>query len=443
MPLSEAEFSEAKSLLQSLLRIDTSNPPGREKPAAELLRDELHRDGLTAEWIEPAPDRVNLISRLPGDGSAPPLLLNCHLDTVPADPSKWTHPPFAGIEADGFIWGRGAIDMKGFAAMAFTVFRRLKRRGVRLRRDIIFAAVADEEVDCQFGSAYLVKHHPELVRAEYAINEVGGFSIDIHGKRCYLIQVAERGLARLKIRVTGPPGHGAKPCPDGAVARAARVLDRLAQARLPHHPNEPAQCFLGEMAKLSKPLERLVLANLPSDGLGRFLLHHVVPAGERRLALQSILSNTVNPTILQAGQAINSVPGEVTIFVDGRIVPGSSAAELIQETRDLIGPEPSIELLHEEAPTTFSPDTPVFAEIVAVLQEMDPGAAVLPYPIFGVTDSRNYAKLGTICYGFYPLPLPPDLSFSNLFHGDDERIPVEGFRFGLDALERFVLRIAS
>jgi acetylornithine deacetylase/succinyl-diaminopimelate desuccinylase-like protein len=443
MALSEAEFQEAKSLLQAFLRIDNSNPPGNERSAAELLLAALRQDDIRATWLEPAPGRANLISRLQGDGSAAPLLLSCHLDTVPVDSARWTHPPFAAVEQDGFIWGRGAIDMKGFAIMALTVFRRLRRSGVRLKRDLIFAAVADEERECEFGSAFLVREHPDLIRSEYCINEVGGFSIDLHGTRCYLIQIAERGLARLRIRVPGPPAHGAKPCPDGSVARAARVLDQLTKARLPHHWNEPAGHFLGGMIRLSTPIEKAVLSGLRHPKLGRFLLHHIVPPGEKRLALQSILSNTVNPTVIRAGEAINVVPSEVVIDVDGRVVPGSSAAELMAETRAIIGPEPSIELLHEEPPTSFSPDTPVFAEMQRVLQEMDPGAAVLPYPIFGATDSRNYAKLGTICYGFYPLPLPPDIQFSSLFHGDDERIPVEGFRFGIEALEELVLRVAT
>ncbi len=443
MALSEAEFREAKELLQALLRIDTSNPPGNERPAAELLQSALSQDDIPVRLVEPAPGRVNLVGRLQGDGSALPLLLSSHLDTVPADPARWTHPPFAGIEQDGFLWGRGAIDMKGFAIMALTVVRRLRRAGVRLKRDVIFAAVADEERECEFGSAYLVREHPDLVRAEYCINEVGGFSFDLHGTRCYLIQIAERGLARLRIRVSGQPGHGAKPCPDGSVARAAQVLDRLAHARLPHHWNEPARHFLEGMIRLSRPLEAAVLSGLRHPALGKLLLHHVVPPGERRLALQTILSNTVNPTVIRAGEAINVVPSEVVIYVDGRIVPGSSAAELVAETRALIGPDPIIELLHEEAPTAFSPDTPVFAEMKRLIQEKDPGSEVLPYPVFGATDSRNYAKLGTICYGFYPLPLPADLQFSSLFHGDDERIPVDGFRFGIEALEELVLRVAT
>lgn len=441
MPLPEAEFLEAKSLLQALLRLDTSNPPGNEKPAAELVRSALAADGIEAVWLEPSPGRVNLVSRLPGDGSAPPLLLSCHLDTVPADPARWTHPPFSGLEQDGFLWGRGAIDMKGFALMALTVFRRLRRSGRQLKRDVIFAAVADEERECEFGSAFLVREHPDLIRAAICINEVGGFSIDVHGTRCYLIQVAERGLARLRIRVPGRPGHGAKPCPDGSVARAAPILQRLAEARLPHHWNEPAARFLEGIIRLSPPVEKAVLSALRHPALGHFLLHHLIPPGEKRLALQSILSNTVNPTVIRAGEAINVVPSEVIIEVDGRVVPGSSSAELIAETRAILGPEPVIELLHEEPPTVFSPDTEVFAAMKATLQEMDPGAEVLPYPIFGVTDSRNYAKLGTTCYGFYPLPLPAGLEFSALFHGDDERIPVEGFRFGIEALERLVLEI--
>jgi len=233
MAFSPAEVEEAKDLLKALLRIDTSNPPGCEGPAAELLRRELDLDGLPSSWIEPAPGRVNLVSRLPGDGSAKPLLLSCHLDTVPADPARWTRSPFGGEEAEGSSGVAARSHMKGFAAMAFTVFRRLKRQGIRLKRDVIFAAVADEERECEYGSAFLVKHHPDLIRAEYCINEVGGFSIVVEGTRCYLIQVAERGLARLRVRVSGAPGHGAKPCPDGAVAHAGEILTKLAGALAP------------------------------------------------------------------------------------------------------------------------------------------------------------------------------------------------------------------
>jgi acetylornithine deacetylase/succinyl-diaminopimelate desuccinylase-like protein len=430
-------------LLRALLRLDTSNPPGCEAPATRLLEAELQRDGIPSVWIEPAPDRSNLVARLPGDGTARPLLLSCHLDTVPADSSRWTHPPFGGVEADGCLWGRGAVDMKGFAAMAFTVFRRLHRNRVRLRRDVIFAAVADEERDCSLGSAYLVAHHPELVRAEYAINEVGGYSVPLRGLRCYLIQTAERGLARFRIRVPGPPGHGAKPCPDGAMARAAEVVRRLARARLPHHVGAPARRFLSEMAARLPATESWVLQGLRSERLGPLLLHTLVPPGDQRIHLQALLSNTVNPTRIRGGDAINMVPSEIEIDVDGRTVHGSSAEELREELVRLVGPGPTVELLHEEPPTEFSPDTPLFAEMARVLQERDPGAAVLPYPIFGATDSRHYARLGTVCYGFYPLRLPPDLEFSRLFHGDDERIPLEGFRFGLEALEDLVLRVAT
>jgi len=443
MTFSPDEFREAKELLQSLLRLDTSNPPGCEAPAARFLQQELLADSIPSVWIEPAPDRANLVARLPGDGSAPPLLLSCHLDTVPADPSRWTHPPFSGVEEDGCLWGRGAIDMKGFAAMAFTVFRRLRRRGVPLRRDVIFAAVADEERDCSLGSAYLVDHHPDLIRAEYAINEVGGYSINLRGVRCYLIQTAERGIARFRIRLSGAPGHGAKPCPEGAMARAADALRKLARACLPHHVGAPARRFLQEMARHVPPAEALVLRGLLSERLGPALLHTLVPRGEQRIHLQALLSNTVNPTRVRGGEAINMAPSEVVIEVDGRTVHGSGASELRDELVRLLGPGPEVEMLHEEPPTAFSPDTPLFGEMARILRERDPGAVVLPYPIFGATDSRHYARLGTVCYGFYPLQLPPDLEFSRLFHGDDERIPLEGFRFGLDTLEDLVLRVAA
>ncbi len=441
--LDESEFREAKGLLRNLIQIDTTNPPGNEAPAVELLRQTLEADGIGCTVLEPAPKRSNLVARLCGDGSRDPLLLNSHLDVVPADPSRWTHPPFAGQEEDDCIWGRGAIDMKGFAVMAMTVLQLLKRNGVSLKRDVIFTAVADEERNCEFGSAYLVKQHPGLVNAEYVINEVGGFNIVLQGKRFYLVQVAERGIARFRIVVRGEPGHSARPTSGSAVEKAARILTRLTQARLPHHVSTPMREFLFAKAKYANPIEAMVLRLLTRPGIGKALLHTLVPRGPLRTALQANLSNTICPTIIEAGSAINVMPSEVVIQVDGRTTPSSSAAELEQELRALLDPDTECELVHAEPATAFSTSTPFYEAICEVLRERDPAAEILPYMIYGSTDSRNYAKLGSLCYGFYPVQLPEDLDFSAMFHGDDERIPVDGFRFGIETLYDLVVRLVT
>ncbi|MFT5469477.1 MAG: acetylornithine deacetylase/succinyl-diaminopimelate desuccinylase-like protein [Verrucomicrobiales bacterium] len=440
--LEGAAFSEAKSILQDLLRIDTTNPPGNERPAIEYVQQLLEAEGFDCTIVESAPGRANLVTRLKGNGEKEPLLLNAHLDVVPARAEDWTHPPFSGIETDGCIWGRGAIDMKGFAVMAMTVLRLLKTNGVALNRDVIFAAVADEEAGCEFGSAYLAEHHPNLIKAEHVINEVGGFTVDVRGKRMFMVQVAERGIAWLRIRVRGVPGHGACPNPESAAAKAGRIVERLAKSRLPHHLSSSSRRFLKSLAKHSPFLDRIGLTLLQNRLLSPWVLHHLVPAGTHRQVLQANLSNTVNPNIISSGSKINVTPEEVVIDVDGRVVPGSSTEELISEIRALIGDEPEIEILRDEPPVEFEPDA-FYEQIEAVLNERCPGDPVIPYPVIGFTDSRNYAKLGAKCFGFYPLTLPPEMDFARMFHGIDERIPVDGFRFGIEALYDLVTRVST
>ncbi len=441
--LDDETFAEAKRILRDLIRIDTTNPPGNEREAAAYLEKQLRGDGIESTILEPAPHRANLVARLKGDGSQRPLLLGCHLDVVEANAENWTHPPFEAVEADGFIWGRGAIDMKGFAAMAFAVFRLLKRNGVNLKRDVIFAAVADEEQACEFGSRYLVDHHPDLIRAEYVLNEVGGFNITVRGRAYRLVQVAERGIVQLRIHVRGEPGHSAKPCPNSAVAKAGEVLQKLGKSRFPHHVSDSARNFILALGRNANPVARLVSTGLTKPRLGRFLLHHVVPPGRDRDSLQANLANTANPTIVRAGSKLNVVPGEVVIDVDGRISPASSADELVREIAEAIGPEHAIEVVHSEPAAEFSAKTEVYRQIVEVMREHDPETEVVPYQVYAATDSRNYARLGATCYGFYPLQMPADVDFPDLFHGVDERIPVEGFRFGIQALYDLVTRVVT
>ena len=305
---------------------------------------------------------------------------------------------------------------------------------------MIFAAVADEEEGCENGSAYLVEHHPDLIRASHVINEVGGFSIDVRGKRMFMVQVAERGIAWLRIRVRGNPGHGAVPNPDSAAAKAGKIVEKLAKSRLPHHFSKSSRRFLKELAKHSSLGDRIGLKLLQNRLLGPWVLHNLVPK-DKRFVLQANLSNTVNPNVVRGGDKINVTPEEVVIDVDGRVVPGSSTEELIVEIQKLIGDEPEIEILQSKPPTEFEPDA-FFDQIEAVLNERCPGDPVIPYPVIGFTDSRNYARLGATCFGFYPLLLPPELDFAKMFHGVDERIPVDGFKFGIETLYDLVERVA-
>lgn len=442
--LAEEDFREAIELLKALLRIDTTNPPGNERPAAEFVASILDGEGIAGEIVEAAPGRASLVARLEGSGEERPLLLNSHLDVVPADENDgWRHPPFSGTEADDCIWGRGAIDMKGFTAIGLTVMRLLKRRGVELKRDIILAAVADEEAGCAEGSAWLVANRPELVDAEYVLNEVGGFTLEIEGRRFYPVQTAEKGCAWLRVKVKGRPGHGSLPAPESCLEKLGAALVKLTAARLPLHPTEPALAFLRTVASRAGFPASLVLPLLAKPGIGGLILDRLVSDPDQRATLQAILCNTANPTMVRAGTKINVVPGEAIFEIDGRLLPGQRASDLVREVEAIVGPGFTIEVVVEAEATVFPAQTPLFDAIRAVIEERDPEGIVVPYLMPGFTDSRSYASTGAICYGFYPLKLPPGMVFSKLFHGVDERMPLASFRFGVETLFDLVVKFAD
>lgn len=437
--LSDSEFAEAVATLRDLLRIDTTNPPGNERPAAELIAGLLRADGLTPEFAGASPGRPNLACKLPGGARGVEdrrsMVLSCHLDVVPADPARWTHPPFAGVEVDGCLWGRGAIDMKGFAVMALTVFRLLKRRGAALNRDLIFAAVADEETGAELGSQWLVDHRPDLLggQPEYVLNEVGGFTLHQRGRRFYPVQVAEKGVAWLRLTARGLSGHSSLPTADNALVHLAWAIDRIARTRLPWHPSGPAFGFLAGLAGT------VAASLLATPAIGPRLLPLAIADRTQRASVEAILRNTANPTVIRnGGTKINVIPGDASVEIDGRLAPGQSAGDLVRELRSVLrdpdGQRYEITILRTSEAAVFSADTPLFQAIRDTVTERDPGAVVVPSIVPGFTDSKNYARLGATCYGFYPLRLPPELNFAALFHGDDERIPLEGFRWGIETL---------
>ena len=397
---------EATALFQALLRIDTTNPPGNETEAAQYLRRVLEEDGLEAEIIEGGEGRGNLVCRLESGSSEPPLLLATHLDVVPAgDLERWTHPPFAAELADGMIWGRGAVDMKNMVAMSAMVMKLLRRREARLRRDVIFAAVADEEAGCAHGSRFLVEKHPDKVRAGYALGEVGGYTVTVGRARVMLVQTAEKGICWLRIRVRGEAGHGSMPRRDSAVVRLSEALARLGAGSLPQHNTPVVEAFI------------------------------------RQAAAQ--LHNTVSPTVLRAGEKTNVIPDSAVAELDGRTLPGQRPEDLIAELRALVGSELDMEIeVIEQAPASVNhpPDSPLWDCIRSVVRRHDPGLAVLPYMIPGYTDAKYFGQLGARWYGFSPVRLEAGsgLSFASLFHGIDERIPEDGVHWGLQALHEVV-----
>lgn len=447
-----AELEASELFLKSLLRIDSSNPPGYEREIVEQLRWECTSEGFEPIVVGARQNRPNLVTRLaadPANRKGPPLVLSCHLDTVPADESRWTHPPFSGHEEGGYIWGRGAIDMKGFAAMAFAVLLLLKKRKLPINRDVIFAAVADEEAGTDLGSKWLVDNRPDLLgdRPEYVINEVGGFTVNRDGRRVYPVQVAEKGIAWLRLTAEGEPGHSSLPLPESAVSRISEAVLKIMGTPLPWHPSKPAKRFIKELASGGGRAERIFAPLLATRLLGPRMIRRAIPDPKQRAAIEAVLRNTAMPTRIQGGDSPNMLPTTASVDIDGRLAPGQKAKYLISELHKVLG-DPDreryrFEILRESPAVEFSTDTALYEHIKETMMVRDPEGQVVPSIVPGFTDSRNYAKLGATCYGFYPLQLPPYLDFASLFHGDNERIPIDGMRWGIGTLSHLLSRFLT
>jgi acetylornithine deacetylase/succinyl-diaminopimelate desuccinylase-like protein len=441
----EAVGAATVEVLRDLLRHDTTNPPGDEAACASYVAEHLRASGLEPQVLESAPGRANVVARLRGtDPDAPPLLLNAHLDVVAAEADRWTHPPFAGEVADGFIWGRGAVDMKNMAAMSLGVLRILASTGVPLRRDVIFAGVADEEAGCEHGSAWLVDHHPDLVRAGYALGEVGGFTLHVSGQPIYPVQVAEKGVCWIRARAHGATGHGSMPREDNAVVRLAHFLDRVGRTKLKVRRSAAVDRFVNELAATQGRLPQAVLRGMLDARLSGLLTGRVLPDRSVARMFEAILRNTATPTVLRAGSKINVIPSAAEAELDGRIAVGSTADALMAELRELAGPGIDLEVLKSRSPHEAPMDTELFETIREVVGEHHPGAVAVPSVIPGFTDAHYWSKLGAVCYGFSPVRLEPHHPpFADLFHGDDERIPVGGFTAGLRMLADTVFRFVA
>jgi acetylornithine deacetylase/succinyl-diaminopimelate desuccinylase-like protein len=410
----QAVQQEALDCLRALIRLDTSNPPGNERIATDYLAGALGAHGIDSVIREGAPTRANLVARYPGtDSSAGALLLSSHTDVVPVERSGWTREPFSGEIAQGCVWGRGTIDMKSKGAMDLVMMTAMKRAGVKPNRDVILAAVADEEAGSDFGAKFLAERHPELVRAAYVLNEIGGFTVHLGNRRFYPIQVAEKGCVTVKMKVTAKPGHGSTPRPDTAIAKISELITRIVTT---------------PMRKNVSPLMRRTLEEMG------------VPIESAGLLFAPMLANTVSPTILRAGYKDNVIPGEATIVLDGRTLPGEDPESFMAELRQIVGPEPTFELLNTAPPVETSPDTALFELIKQTVEAADPGARALAWMNPGATDNKFYSKLGAACYGFMPVKLDERIPFGSLFHGNDERLPIEGFYWGLKVYAEVVLK---
>jgi len=435
-------YKEGLELFRSLIKIDTTNPPGNETTAAEFLKKELARDKIKSEILEPEPNRGNMIARLNAKGAdGGPLLLNGHTDVVLAETEYWTHPPFAAEDDGTYLYGRGAVDMKNIVVYQLMATKLLRRLKADLKRDVILASVADEEEGCDLGSRWLVENHPDKVKADIGLGEVGGFSMTFRGVRYYPIMTAARGVAWLRLTGRGDPGHGSMPRKDSAVNRLSRALERLGSKMLPYHQTETMRAFVQALAAPQGLPIGPALKGLLNPLLADQIINRLMPEDVRPSFLAQ-LHNTVNATVLNAGSKINVMPTAAKADCDGRTLPGQTADDLIGEVQDLIGPEVGIELLRNVPAYETAYDDPVMTTIAAVNKRHDPEGHVIPFLVSGFTDSNWFSTLGTRCFGYGPIRLPEDESFAKRFHGHDERIPLDGFRFGLRAFIEVVWELA-
>ncbi len=425
---------EVVDLCRDLLRIDTTNTGdldtcAGERRAAEYVAGKLAEVGLEPQLRESAPGRTSVVARFAGtDPGRGALLIHGHLDVVPADAGEWSVDPFGGEIRDGFLWGRGAIDMKDFDAMVLATIRHWRRTGVTPPRDLVLCFTADEEAGGRYGAHFLVDNHPDLFEGcTEAIGEVGGFSYTVSNDlRLYLIQTAEKGIHWLRAHATGRPGHGSFIHEDNAVTALCEAVARVGRHRFPLVATRTVQDFLGELG------QALGIEIDPADPELA-----VSKLGPIAAMVGATLRNTVNPTRLTAGYKDNVIPSRAGATLDCRILPGQDEA-FLAELRSVLGEEIELETVTHQPPLETGFDGALVDAMAAALRAEDAGARPVPYMLSGGTDAKAFMKLGMRCFGFAPLKLPADLPFASLFHGIDERVPVDGLQFGVRVLDRFL-----
>jgi acetylornithine deacetylase/succinyl-diaminopimelate desuccinylase-like protein len=416
-----------------LIRLDTTNRGGGdgcERPAAEYVAARLAAAGIEPLLLERAVGRTNVVARVPGsDPHRGALLVHAHLDVVPADPAQWRRPPLSGDVEDGMVWGRGAVDMKGTVAMILAAVVGLQASGRRPRRDLVLAFTADEEDTAAYGAGWLVREHPHLFDGcTEAIGESGAYTIHAApGVRVYPVGAGERGTAWMRLTATGRAGHGSRVNADNAVTKIAAAVTRIGAYRWPVRLTPVVRAAIeGISAAVGVPFG----PDTDVDGLAAAL-------GPAAPLVMHTVRNSANPTGLAAGGKVNVVPGDATALVDGRVLPGT-LDEFERTIDELVGPEVSWEYIHNEIPLAAPVDSPTFAAMRAALHEADPGAHVVPYCMAGGTDAKQFFRLGIVGYGFAPLRLPPGFEYHAMYHGVDERVPVDGLEFGTRVLDRFL-----
>jgi acetylornithine deacetylase/succinyl-diaminopimelate desuccinylase-like protein len=426
---------ETLRICQELIRIPSVNfgdGNGDESAIADYVSELLTEVGIVHEVIESAPKRKNVVARIKGsDSSQSGLVLHGHLDVVPANAEDWSVDPFGGVIKDGALWGRGAVDMKNMDAMILAIIRMWARKGYQPSRDLVIAFFADEEAGSLLGSRWLVKNRPELFAGcSEAVSEVGGFSLTLpNGKRLYLIESAEKGIRWMKLTAQGSASHGSMITHDNSVVKIAQAVSRIGSYAWPERSTKTAGIL---MSKVSEAMgESFDPSNLRS---------YLKYLGGMAKMIGATLQNTANPSMLAAGYKTNVVPQSATAVVDGRFLPGFEE-EMAATMKELVGPDIEIEMLTRDKALEFDFSGPLVDAMCEAIRSQDPEGVPVPYLMSGGTDNKALSDLGITGFGFSPLQIPADLDFMALFHGVDERVPVEGLFFGVRALHHFLQRI--
>jgi acetylornithine deacetylase/succinyl-diaminopimelate desuccinylase-like protein len=430
-------YERPVELLQKLIRIDTTNPPGNESECIAYINGLLKEAGFDTAFFAKEKNRPNLIARLKGQGKAAPLMLYGHVDVVPTAKQAWTYPPFEAKIADDFIWGRGALDMKGGIAMMLAAILRAKAEYLTPSGDVVLVILSDEEAGGEYGAKYLVENHSDqFAGIRYAIGEFGGFTAHIGKKKFYPIQVAEKQGCWIKATIRGPGGHGARPMRGGAMAKLADLLYRLDKHRLPVHITPVIRQMVEIISSnLSFP-QGLIFRQLLKPFLTNMILRLL---GDIRQHFDPLLHNTINATIVRGGEKINVIPSEITVEMDGRLLPGFSSDDMLTELRQVIGEEVELELLRYN-PNQAVLDMGLFNTLAGILREADREGIPMPMLVPFFTDACFFSHLGIQTYGFIPMKFPVGFNFFETIHAADERIPVKAIDFGAKAIYELLKR---
>lgn len=424
--------SEAVSICQTLIRIPSVNygeGKGDEAAVAAKVVELLLEVGIESKIYESAPGRCNVIAHIKGeDQQRSGLVVHGHLDVVPANAEDWSVDPFSAVIKDGMIWGRGAVDMKNMDAMIIAIFRLWAKKGIKPPRDIVLAFFADEEAGSLFGSRWMVAQHPEVFKGcSEAISEVGGFSVTVAGdKRLYFIEAAQKGIHWLKLSASGRAGHGSMMNPENALTRLSEAVSKVGNYEWPQRYTKTVKVLFKKIAEVTgKKYDEKDL---------RPLLQEIGPMARM---IGATLQNTANPTMLEAGYKANVIPQSASAVIDGRFLPGMED-ELNATIQQIIGPDISIETLTHDIALEVDFEGDLVESMNRSVLRFDPEGIPVPYLMSGGTDNKALSELGIVGYGFSPLRLPPDLDFMALFHGVDERVPIDGIKFGVNVLEDFL-----